>query len=92
MFNKGHIMILAINEIAKRPRLISDIEDIIYIKDKRKDILKSIVIPAKYISFLKDKLEDIEYELWLQRNKKGLKRDINNLFDDAIDDIGNKLD
>ncbi len=92
MSNKGHIMILAINEIAKRPRLISDIEDIIYIKDKRKDILKSIVIPAKYISFLKDKLEDIEYELWLQRNKKGLKRDINNLFDDAIDDIGNKLD
>jgi len=85
-------MILAVNEIAKRPKLISDIEDIIYIKDKRKDILKSVVIPAKYIDMLKDKLEEIEYELWLKKNEKGLMRDMNGLFDEPIATIGDKLD
>lgn len=85
-------MILAVNEIAKRPKLISDIEDIIYIKDKRKDILKSVVIPAKYIDMLKDKLEEIEYELWLKKNEKGLMRDMNGLLDEPIATIGEKLD
>jgi len=85
-------MILAVNEIAKRPKLISDIEDIIYIKDKRKDILKSVVIPTKYIDMLKDKLEEIEYELWLKKNEKGLMRDMNGLFDEPIATIGDKLD
>lgn len=85
-------MILAVNEIAKKPKLISDIEDIIYIKDKRKDILKSVVIPAKYIDMLKDKLEEIEYELWLKKNEKGLMRDMNGLLDEPIATIGAKLD
>lgn len=85
-------MILAVNEIAKRPKLISDIEDIVYIKDKRKNILKSVVIPAKYIGMIKDKLDEIEYDLWLKKNEKGLMRDMNGLFDEAITEIGDKLD
>jgi hypothetical protein len=84
-------MTLAVNEIAKKPRLISDIEDIVYIKDKRKDELKSIVIPAKYLDMIKEKIEDIEYELWLKRNEKGLAQDLDGLFDEAIEEIGDKL-
>jgi len=84
-------MILAVNEIAKKPKLISDIEDIVYIKDKRKDVLKSIVIPAKYLDMIKDKIEDIEYELWLARNKDALMEDMDGLLDEAIEDIGDKL-
>ncbi len=84
-------MILAINEIAKKPSLISDIKDIVYIKDKRKNEIKSVVIPAKYIDLIKDKLEDIQYELWLKRNRRGFEQDIENLFDEVIDDIGDKL-
>lgn len=84
-------MTLAVNEIAKKPRLISDIEDIIYIKDKRKDELKSIVIPAKYLDMIKEKIEDIEYELWLKKNEKGLAQDLDGLFDEAIEEIGDKL-
>jgi hypothetical protein len=84
-------MTLAVNEIAKKPRLISDIEDIVYIKDKRKDELKSIVIPAKYLDMIKDKIEDIEYELWLARNKDALMEDVGDLFDEAIEEIGDKL-
>ena len=84
-------MVLAVNEIAKKPKLLSDIEDIVYIKDKRKDELKSVVIPAKYIDMIKEKLEDIEYELWLARNKDALMEDVGDLFDEAIEEIGDKL-
>ena len=85
-------MILAVNEIAKKPKLITDIEDIIYIRDKRKNILKSVVIPARYIEMIKDKLDEIEYDLWLKKNKKGLTRDMDGLFSEAIGEIGDKLD
>ena len=84
-------MIVAVNEIAKKPSIISDLKDVVYIKDKRKDELKSIVIPARYLDFIKDKLEDIEYELWLKKNEKGLSQDLNKLFDEAINEIGDKL-
>ena len=85
-------MILAINEIAKKPKLITDMEDIIYIRDKRKNILKSVVIPARYIEMIKDKLDEIEYDLWLKKNEKGLIRDMDGLFSEAIGEIGDKLD
>lgn len=84
-------MVLAVNEIAKKPKLISDIEDIVYIKDKRKDVLKSVVIPAKYIDMIKEKLEDIEYELWLARNKDALAEDMGDLLAGPIEDIGERL-
>ena len=85
-------MILAVNEITKKPKLITDMEDIIYIKDKRKNILKSVVIPARYIEMIKDKLDEIEYDLWLKKNEKGLMRDMDSLLDEAIEEIGDKLD
>ncbi|MBN2825806.1 MAG: hypothetical protein JXQ76_10805 [Campylobacterales bacterium] len=84
-------MVVAVNEIAKKPKLISDLQDVLYIKDKRKDELKSIVIPAQFLDRIKDKLEDIEYELWLQRNEEGLAEDLGDLFDAAIEEIGEKL-
>jgi hypothetical protein len=40
---------------------------------------------------IKEKIEDIEYELWLKRNEKGLAQDLDGLFDEAIEEIGDKL-
>jgi len=54
-------MVVAVNEIAKHPKLISDITEIVYIQDKRKNILKSIVIPASYEPYIADALKEIEY-------------------------------
>ena len=62
-------MIVAVNEVAKHPKIISDNDEIVYIKDKRKNQLKSIVIPARYEPYLRDILEEIEYQMWLERNK-----------------------
>ncbi len=83
-------MIVAVNEIAKKPKLLSDIEDIIYIKDKRKNLIKSIVIPAKYFDLISEDIKNIEYEIWKEKNKKALSKDFKN--NEIINDLGDKID
>ncbi len=84
-------MIVAVNEIAKHPRLISDTKEIVYIKDKRKNELKSIVIPASYEPYLADALKEIEYQMWLKRNKGLLKSEHPEILENIIGDIGEKI-
>jgi len=81
-------MIVAVNEVAKTPKILSTLEDILYIKDKRKNELKSVVIPAKYLELIQDKIELIEYLMWKEKNKKALS---DKLDDSVVDDIGDKL-
>jgi len=84
-------MVVAVNEVVKHPKIISDANEIIYIEDKRKNQLKSIVIPAKYKSFLNDKLKEIEYQMWLDRNKGLFSDSHSKILDNVIEDIGDKL-
>ena len=87
-------MVVAVNEIVKNPKLISSSDEIIYIEDKRKKELKSIVIPAKYKDELEDFLKKVEYREWLERNKEGLEashKELDGLFDEAIGELGDKL-
>ena len=84
-------MIVAVNEIAKHPKIISDADEIIYIQDKRKKELKSIVIPASYEPYLHDSLKEIEYQMWLKRNKGLLNSEHPEILEDVIDDIGDKI-
>ncbi|SFP83233.1 hypothetical protein [Hydrogenimonas thermophila] len=84
-------MIVAVNEIAKHPKIISDADEIIYIQDKRKKELKSIVIPASYEPYLHDALKEIEYQMWLKRNKGLLNSKHPEILEDVIDDLGDKI-
>jgi hypothetical protein len=87
-------MIVAINEIVKNPKLLGNSDEIIYIEDKRKKELKSIVIPAKYKDELADFLKEVEYREWLERNKEGLEsssKEFDGLFDEAIKELGDRL-
>ena len=84
-------MIVAINEIAKHPKIISDVHEIIYIQDKRKNELKSIVIPASYEPYLHDALKEIEYQMWLKRNQGLLNNKHPDMLENIVDDIGKKL-
>ncbi len=84
-------MIVAVNEIAKHPRIISDVHEIIYIQDKRKKELKSIVIPASYEPYLRDALKEVEYQMWLKRNQGLLKSEHPDILDNIIGDIGDKI-
>ncbi|MCD6173849.1 MAG: hypothetical protein J7J96_08725 [Sulfurimonas sp.] len=84
-------MIVAVNEIAKHPKIISNIDEIIYIQDKRKNELKSIVIPASYESYIADALKEIEYQMWLKRNKGLLDSEHPEILENIVSDIGEKI-
>ena len=88
---KGESMIVAINEIAKHPKLISDINEIVYVQDKRKKELKSIVIPASYEPYLHDALKEIEYQMWLKRNEGLLSNKHPEILENIVGDIGDKI-
>jgi hypothetical protein len=84
-------MIVAVNEIAKHPKIISDADEVIYVQDKRKKELKSIVIPASYEPYLKDALKEIEYQMWLKRNRGLLGGEHPKILENVVGDIGDKI-
>ncbi len=84
-------MIVAVNEIAKHPKLISDINEVVYVQDKRKKELKSIVIPASYEPYLHEALKEIEYQMWLKRNEGLLNNKHPEILEDVVGDVGDKI-
>ena len=84
-------MIVAVNEIAKHPKIISDTDEIVYVQDKRKNELKSIVIPASYEPYLYDALKEIEYQMWLKRNQGLLNSEHPKILENILDDLGDQL-
>ena len=84
-------MTVAVNEIAKHPKIVSDVHEIIYIEDKRKNKLKSIVIPASYEPYLRDSLKEIEYQMWLKKNQGLLENKHPEILENVVSDIENKL-
>jgi hypothetical protein len=84
-------MIVAVNEISKHPKIISDADEIIYVQDKRKNELKSIVIPASYEPYLHDALKEIEYQMWLKRNKGLLNSGHPEILENVVKDIEDKI-
>ena len=84
-------MIVAVNEIAKHPKIISDADEIIYVQDKRKNELKSIVIPASYEPYLHNALKEIEYQMWLKRNEGLLNSEHPEILENVVGDLGEKL-
>jgi len=88
---KGDSMIVAVNEIAKHPKIISDANEIIYVQDKRKKELKSIVIPASYEPYLHDALKEVEYQMWLKRNQGLLNSEHPEILENVVRDIGDEI-
>jgi hypothetical protein len=84
-------MIVAVNEIAKHPKIISDADEIIYVQDKRKNELKSIVIPASYEPYLHNALKEVEYQMWLKRNKGLVNSEHPEILENVVSDIGDKI-
>ncbi len=84
-------MIVAVNEIAKHPKLISDTDEIVYIQDKRKNELKSIVIPASYEPYISEAIKEIEYQMWLKRNTGLIESEHPEILENVISDISDKL-
>ena len=84
-------MTVAVNEISKHPKIVSEPKEIVYIEDKRKNEVKSIVIPARFESLLHDALKEIEYRIWLERNRGLLDSEHPEILENVVGDVGEKL-
>ncbi len=79
------------SDVVKKPSYITNPQDITFVEDAKKHIKKSVVLPYALYEKLK---EQIEYEIWLQKNKKGLiacSNENDGLFDDVIEELGDKV-
>ena len=85
---------ISISDIAKKPPILDNIDDVAEIVNKKTNEVKGIFISAKDIPLVKDMIEELEYRKWLKRNKKGLKasdKEFDGLFDEAIKELGDRL-
>ena len=85
-------MQLAMNDVLRKPALLGITDDVLYLQDKRKSELKSIVIPARFLPKIQAVLTEIEYQLWQERNAKAMAQSANE-FDDlsVVADVGQTL-
>ena len=80
-------MTVAVGDIAKNLKLITDSDEIVYIEDKRKHQIKSIVIPADYSEDLQKMIEELEYKKFKERNRSlGTLENSDNTLLDGLDD------
>lgn len=85
-------MQLAMNDVLRKPALLSITDDVLYLQDKRKSELKSIVIPARFLPNIQAALSEIEYFLWQERNAKALAQSAAEVDDlSALEDVGHAL-
>ncbi len=85
---------ISISDIAKKPSILDNTDDVIEIVNKKTNEVKGIFISAKDIPYIKDMIEEIEYRKWLKRNKGLLEnppKDLEGIFDVAIKELGERL-
>lgn len=65
------------SDFIKKPSYITKPEDITFVKDAKKQLIKSVVIPYELYNQMKEKIED---ELYLIRNQKALSKESYDAF------------
>jgi len=65
------------SDFIKKPSYITRPEDITFVRDAKKQLIKSVVIPYALYEKLQEKIED---ELYMMRNSKALGEDAYNAF------------
>lgn len=65
------MLVINSSDIVKKPSYITRPTEITFIKDAKKHITKSVVLPYELYEKVKEKIED---ELYLMNNKKALSR------------------
>ena len=85
--------IISISDIAKKPSVLDNLDDVAQIVNKKTHEIKGVFISVKDLPYINDMLEELEYQKWYQRNK-GLEeasKEVDGLFEDAVAELGEKL-
>ena len=86
--------IVSISDIVKKPTILDNIDDIVKIVNKKTDEVKGIFISVKDLPLFENLIEEIEYQKWLERNRKGFEesqKELGDIFESAVSEIGKKL-
>ena len=59
------------NDVVKKPSYVTNPNDITFIEDVKKHIVKSVVLPYSVYEKIKEQIED---EIYLMQNKKALSK------------------
>ena len=81
------MLTISSSDIIKKPSYITRPEDITFVKDMRKHIIKSVVIPYELYARVHEKIED---EMYLMRNSKALGKvsyEEFKLIEEAVEDL-----
>lgn len=84
---------ISISEIAKKPSILDNIDDVTQIVNKKTNELKGVFISAKDMPYIQKILEELEYKKWQQRNR-GLFESSGEsieLFEDVIEELGDRI-
>ncbi len=81
------MIIINSSDIVKKPSYITRPTDITFVKDAKRHIVKSVVLPYELYEKVKEKIED---ELYMMNNKKALSQNAYNEFLD-IESINEDL-
>ncbi len=65
------MLTISSSDIIKKPSYITRPEDITFVEDMRKHIIKSVVLPYELYERVHEKIED---EMYLMRNSKALDK------------------
>ena len=85
---------ISISDIAKKPSILDEIDDVVEIVNKKTNEVKGVFISSKDLPYIKDMIEELEYRKWLKRNKGLLENppeDLEGIFDEAIKELGDRL-
>jgi len=76
------------SDIVKKPSYITRPEEITFVEDMKKHVIKSVVLPYDLYERVREKIED---EIYLMRNAKALSQDAYDEFkqiEEVSEDIG----
>jgi len=85
---------ISISDIAKKPSILDEIDDVVEIVNKKTNEVKGVFISSKDLPYIKDMIEELEYRKWLKRNRGLLENspeDLEGIFDEAIKELGERL-
>ena len=85
---------ISISDIAKKPSILDEIDDVVQIVNKKTNEVKGVFISSKDLPYIKDMIEELEYRKWLKRNRGLLENppeDLEGIFDEVIKELGERL-
>ena len=84
------MMYINSSDVIKKPSFVTNPKEIVFIKDAKKHITKSVVIPYEIYEKIKDTIED---ELYLLKNSKALSKESYEEFlemEEVVEDLYEK--